>query len=69
MPFLDTDIARAVVTLTIDDFAFFVEEYELDHSLVLALSPVRNACSFRRRVVGGELGMDNEWTPLPTLTF
>lgn len=34
LPFLDTDLGRATVVLTADDFAFFVVEHDLDHSLV-----------------------------------
>eukprot|EP00053_Salpingoeca_punica_P016810 m.159959 g.159959 ORF g.159959 m.159959 type:complete len:676 (+) comp17048_c2_seq1:188-2215(+) len=36
-PFLDTDIARGTIAMVLDDFAFFVEEHNLDHSLVLDL--------------------------------
>eukprot|EP00041_Stephanoeca_diplocostata_P030519 m.925095 g.925095 ORF g.925095 m.925095 type:complete len:709 (+) comp23772_c0_seq36:524-2650(+) len=36
-PFLDTDIGRATLCLTVDDFAFWVMERELDESLVTSL--------------------------------
>eukprot|EP00040_Diaphanoeca_grandis_P016437 m.84786 g.84786 ORF g.84786 m.84786 type:complete len:617 (-) comp25803_c1_seq1:342-2192(-) len=37
IPFIDTDIARSTLSLTIDDFAFWVVERDLDHSLVTSL--------------------------------
>ncbi len=33
-PFIDTDLARATLVLTVDDFAFFVAENGLDPALV-----------------------------------
>jgi hypothetical protein len=36
-PFLDTDLARATLVLTVDDFAFFADERGLDPELVSSL--------------------------------
>ena len=33
----ELDIGRATLTLTLEDFAFFIEEHSLDHALVLSL--------------------------------
>jgi hypothetical protein len=37
----DTDLGRATMVLTADDFAFFVTEHGLDPRLVLDAPPVR----------------------------
>lgn len=54
-PFLDTDIGRATLVLTADDFAFFVTEHDLPHSLVL--DAPKDTCYFALQFI--EFGGDH----------
>lgn len=39
LPFLDTDIGRGTFAMTLEDFAFFVVERDLDPTLATACPP------------------------------